>query len=64
MQERPQGNLVFAAGGRVVGIGYPCEPFDLFPQEIRDLLPPEAGDLDLDCISSLAEIGDELRRLE
>ena len=58
---RPAGNLVFSVGGRVVGIGYPCEPLDRLEPEVRDSLPPEIRRLDLDCIASLGEIRDDLR---
>ncbi len=61
LRRRPPGNVAFFAGGRVVGIGYPCEPFDRLTPEVRDSLPTEVGDLDLDCIASLAEIRDDLR---
>ncbi len=52
----PASNLVFSVGGRVVGIGYPCEPLDRLEPEVRDSLPPEIRRLDLDCIASLSEI--------
>ncbi len=52
----PAGNLVLSEGGRAVGIGYPCEPFDRLEAEVRDNLPPELRELDLDCIATLAEL--------
>ena len=57
---RPAGNLVFSEGGHVVGIGYPCEPFDRLEPEVRDSLPGEIRQLDLDCIASLSEIREDL----
>ncbi len=60
LPRRPPGNLVFTADGRVVGIGYPCQPFDLLEPEVRDHLPSEIRGLDLDCIASLGEIGEQL----
>ncbi len=57
---RPPGNLVFSEGGRVVGIGYPCEPFDRLEPEVRDYLPREIRQLDLDCIATLGEIREQL----
>ena len=58
---RPAGNLVFSEGGHVVGIGYPCEPFDRLEPEVRDNLPSEIRELDLDCIAPLGEIREQLR---
>ena len=62
--QRPRSNLVFSVGGRVVGIGYPCEAFDHLEQEVRDNLPSEIRQLDLDCIASLGEIREKLREAQ
>ncbi len=56
LPERPRGNLVFSEGGRVVGIGYPCEPFDRLEPEVRDSLPDAIRQQELGCIVSLTEI--------
>ncbi len=63
LPQRPPGNLVFSAEGRVVGIGYPCEPFDVLEAMVRDHLPPEIRGLDLDCIASLGEIREDLSEI-
>ncbi len=60
LPQRPAGNLVFSAEGRVVGIGYPCEPFERLEPEVRDRLPSEIGRLDLDCVASLDEVREQL----
>ncbi len=60
LPNRPPGNLVFSAEGRVVGIGYPCEPFDRMEAEVRDGLPDGIRQLDLDCIASLSDIREHL----
>ena len=64
MANRPPRNLVFSAGGSVVGIGYSCDPFDRLEPEVRDTLPPEILRLDLDCIASLGEIREALSDLQ
>ena len=61
LPRQPPGNLVFSTRGRVVGIGYPCDPLDRLEPELRDSLPPAIGRLDLDCIASLGGIRDDLR---
>ena len=60
LPERPPGNLVFSDGGRVLGIGYPCQPFDRLEPEVRDSLPESIRELDLDCIAALGEVSDQL----
>ncbi len=58
---RPAGSLVLSDAGRVVGIGYPCEPFDRMEPEILDSLPEEIRQLNLDCIAPLGGIRARLR---
>ncbi len=58
LSSRPPGNLVFSDGERAVGIGYSCDPFDRLEPEVRDSLPEEIRQLDLDCIASLSESRD------
>ncbi len=55
LSSRPPGNLVFSDGERAVGIGYSCDPFDRLEPEVRDSLPEEIRQLDLDCIAALGE---------
>ncbi len=60
LARRPAGNVVLSAGGQVVGIGYPCEPFERLEPEVRDSLPGEIRQLELGCIASLSEIREDL----